>query len=66
MLQEKLHQWILRKHEEEERLTVADIMSHIQVHPWNLEFYIFFCCAEMRVMVYASPRDLEYTEGDIV
>ncbi|XP_062203731.1 uncharacterized protein LOC133905934 [Phragmites australis] len=27
---EKLYQWILRKHEEEERLTVADIMSHIQ------------------------------------
>ncbi|KAG8044893.1 hypothetical protein GUJ93_ZPchr0008g13984 [Zizania palustris] len=27
---EKLHQWILRKHEEESRLTVADIMSHIQ------------------------------------
>uniref|UniRef100_A0A0D3EQP9 Uncharacterized protein n=1 Tax=Oryza barthii TaxID=65489 RepID=A0A0D3EQP9_9ORYZ len=29
-LAEKLHQWILRKHEEESRLTVADIMSHIQ------------------------------------
>ncbi|KAG2589715.1 uncharacterized protein LOC120674230 [Panicum virgatum] len=27
---EKLYQWILRKHEEESRLTVADIMSHIQ------------------------------------
>ncbi|BAB89033.1 putative holocarboxylase synthetase [Oryza sativa Japonica Group] len=27
---EKLHQWILRKHEEESRLTAADIMSHIQ------------------------------------
>ncbi|XP_044976262.1 uncharacterized protein LOC123443796 isoform X2 [Hordeum vulgare subsp. vulgare] len=27
---EKLHQWILRKHDEESRLTVADIMSHIQ------------------------------------
>ncbi|KAG8051483.1 hypothetical protein GUJ93_ZPchr0001g32559 [Zizania palustris] len=27
---EKLHQWIMRKHEEESRLTVADIMSHIQ------------------------------------
>lgn len=30
MVQEKLYQWILRKHEEESRLTVADIMSHIQ------------------------------------
>ncbi|VAH61402.1 hypothetical protein VPH35_044563 [Triticum aestivum] len=27
---EKLHQWILRMHDEESRLTVADIMSHIQ------------------------------------
>uniref|UniRef100_A0ACD5VIC9 Uncharacterized protein n=1 Tax=Avena sativa TaxID=4498 RepID=A0ACD5VIC9_AVESA len=27
---EKLHQWMVRKHEEESRLTVADIMSHIQ------------------------------------
>ncbi|KAL6615010.1 hypothetical protein ACP70R_037280 [Stipagrostis hirtigluma subsp. patula] len=27
---EKLYQWILRKHEEESRVTVADIMSHIQ------------------------------------
>ena len=35
MVQEKLYQWILRMHEEESRLTVADIMSHIQVHPWN-------------------------------
>jgi hypothetical protein len=26
----------LRKHEEESRLTVADIISHIQVQPWNL------------------------------
>lgn len=27
---EKLYQWILRKHDEESRLTVADIMAHIQ------------------------------------
>ncbi|EES03193.1 uncharacterized protein LOC8082463 [Sorghum bicolor] len=27
---EKLYQWILRKHDEEARLTVAEIMSHIQ------------------------------------
>ncbi|TVT99002.1 hypothetical protein EJB05_52592 [Eragrostis curvula] len=27
---EKLHQWILRKYEQESRLTVADIMAHIQ------------------------------------
>ncbi|KAL6618669.1 hypothetical protein ACP70R_033808 [Stipagrostis hirtigluma subsp. patula] len=27
---EKLYQWILRKYEEESRLTVADIMAHIQ------------------------------------
>ncbi|GJN38356.1 hypothetical protein PR202_gb27391 [Eleusine coracana subsp. coracana] len=27
---EKLHQWIVRKYEEESRLTVADIMTHIQ------------------------------------
>ncbi|RLM91405.1 uncharacterized protein C2845_PM08G17530 [Panicum miliaceum] len=27
---ERLYQWILRKHEEESRLTVADIISHIQ------------------------------------
>lgn len=27
---EKLHQWISRKHAEESRLTVTDIMSHIQ------------------------------------
>lgn len=33
MLQEKLYQWILRKHDEEARLTVAEIMSHIQVQP---------------------------------
>jgi hypothetical protein len=35
MMQEKLYQWILRKHEEESRLIVADIMSHIQVQPRN-------------------------------
>lgn len=38
-MQEKLYQWILRKHDEEARLTVAEIMSHIQVQPWNLIDY---------------------------
>jgi hypothetical protein len=39
MLQEKLYQWILRKHDEEARLTVAEIMSHIQVQPLNFLDY---------------------------
>lgn len=30
-VQDKLYQWIMRKHEEGSRITVADIVCHIQV-----------------------------------
>lgn len=30
-MQEKLYQWIVRKHEEGSRITVSDIVTHIQV-----------------------------------
>jgi hypothetical protein len=30
-MQDKLYHWILRQYEEESRLTISDIMAHIQV-----------------------------------